>query len=177
MRIKLNISCVVVLIAGMVSAPALSIGLAEVSGADRSVPEASQQKWTPVQKEVWRTVQAYSDASHHRDLQKYLSFWHPDFLGWHNGDDHPTDHEQRSQGLKYYFGATKSLEYELEPMGIQVIGERAAIVHYKLRNVIENVESGKVRLGLSYWTDYLTFENGKWLLISDHGGSVPAAAD
>ncbi len=174
MPIKLKTSRVIVLIAGMVSALALSIGLAEVSEADRSASASSQQ--TPVQKEVWRTVEAYSDASHHRDLQKYLSFWHPDFLGWHNGDDHPTDYEQRSGGLEYYFGVTKSLEYELEPMGIQVIGNRAAIVHYKLRNVIQSVESGKVSLGLSYWTDYLTFENGKWLLISDHGGSVPAEA-
>ena len=49
----------------------------------------------------------------------------------------------------------------------------AAIVHYKLRNVLEDRETGEKVRGISYWTDYLVRENDRWLLISDHGGSVP----
>lgn len=89
-------------------------------------------------------------------------------------DTNPTDLEARSNGLRYFFKATKSLEYDLEPMAIQLISNGdATIVHYKLRNVIMIKETGEKEPGTSYWTDYLVRENDGWLLISDHGGSVP----
>lgn len=129
--------------------------------------------WSGHQEKVWETVEAYTKASHERNLQKYLSFWHPEFLGWHNGDHTPTNLQQRKMGLEYYFSKTKSLEYTLEPLGIQIIADgKAAIVHYKLRNVLQVQDTGKSKSGISYWTDYLVYEGGRWLLISDHGGAV-----
>ncbi len=137
-------------------------------------PSLVPQEWSRLQKDVWETVESYTEASHQRNLEKYLSFWHPDFLGWHNGDSKPTNHQQRAKGLKYYFDSTTSLEYKLEPKGIQIIADGvAAIVHYELRSVLQIKASGKKEPGQAYWTDYLVYENGKWLLISDHGGSVP----
>jgi len=96
--------------------------------------KVSQAKgWSTLQKQVWQTVEAYAQASHERDLKKYLSFWHRDFLGWHNGDSMPTTYEQRQKGLKHYFSRTKSLEYSLEPIRIQIVADgKAAIVHYKI---------------------------------------------
>lgn len=130
--------------------------------------------WTPDQREVLEVVAAYAEASHQRDLDGYLSFWHPDFLGWHNGDPAPTNKAQRQRGLEHYFGSTESLSYELEPLAvIRIAGGKSAIVHYVLRNVLVNKTNGKESEGISYWTDYLVKENGHWLLISDHGGSVP----
>ena len=132
-----------------------------------------KQEWSQLKKDVWQIVEAYSEASHQRDLEKYLSFWHPDFLGWHNGDSKPTNYNQRLKGLQYFFNTTISLEYKLEPKGIQIVANgKAAIVHYELRNILQIKESGEKESGLSYWTDYLVKENGKWLLISDHGGNV-----
>ena len=129
--------------------------------------------WTPDQREVLEVVAAYTEASHQRDLNAYLSFWHPDFLGWHNGDPAPTNKAQRQRGLEHYFGSTSSLSYELEPLAVTRIADgRAAIVHYVLRNVLVNKANGRKSEGVSYWTDYLVKENGHWLLISDHGGSV-----
>ena len=129
--------------------------------------------WTPEQREVLEVVAAYTEASHQRDLKSYLGFWHPDFLGWHNGDPAPTNKAQRQRGLEYYFSSTNSLSYELEPLVvIRIADGKAAIVHYVLRNVLVNKTDGKESEGISYWTDYLVKENGRWLLISDHGGSV-----
>ena len=136
-------------------------------------PSASKQEMSALQTEVWLTVEAYTEASHQRNLEKYLSFWHPDFLGWHNGDKKPTDYQMRANGLQRYFDSTKSLEYELEPLGIQIIADdKAAIVHYKLRNTLESKATGNKDAGVAYWTDYLVKENDRWLLISDHGGNV-----
>ena len=144
-----------------------------IAGAAR----AGTDNWTDAQEEVWAVVQSYSEASHQRDAERYLGYWHPDFLGWYNSahskESRPTTKAERSRGIAQYFGATRSVEYTLEPMGILVIADgNAAIVHYRLRNVLESTSSGKKTPGLSHWTDYLVKENGRWFLISDHGGSV-----
>lgn len=129
---------------------------------------------TSEQADVWRTLEAYTEASHQRDLDKYLSFWHEDFIGWHDGDARPTNKKQRESGLGYYFSMTESLEYELEPLAILVVaGGRAAVVHYVLRNVLLTTADGKKEPGTSYWTDFLVKEDGRWLLIGDHGGAAP----
>ena len=132
------------------------------------------QDWTEAQSEVWQVVESYTQASHQRNLESYLSHWHPNFVGWHNGDSRPTTRQEREKGLTYYFKNSKSVEYNLEPLAVMVVADdKAAIVHYKLRNILESATSGKRSSNLSYWTDYLVNENGRWLLISDHGGSVP----
>jgi ketosteroid isomerase-like protein len=129
--------------------------------------------WTPDQRDILEVVAAYTEASHQGDRESYFSFWHPDFLGWHNGDPTPTSKEQRQRGLEHYFNSTKSLRYELEPLAVMCIAKcEAAIVHYVLRNVLVNKTNGTEMEGISYWTDYLIKENGHWLLISDHGGEV-----
>lgn len=139
----------------------------------QTIPKSHTQDWSGDQKKVWETVEAYTQASHQRNLGKYLSFWHQDFLGWHNGDSAPTNYQQREKGLQYYFSNTKSLEYKLEPLAIQIIADgKAAIVHYKLRNVLQVAATEKKESGIAYWTDYLVNEGGRWLLISDHGGNV-----
>ena len=141
------------------------------------VGRAGTENWTDAQKQVWAVVQSYTEASHQRDAERYLSYWHPDFLGWYNSghdrESRPTNKAERSSGIEQYFGATRSVEYTLEPMGLLVIANgKAAIVQYRLRNVLESTSSGKKTPGWSHWTDYLVKENGRWFLISDHGGSV-----
>jgi len=129
--------------------------------------------WTPEQAEVLKVVEAYTEASHQRDLTAYLRFWHPAFLGWHIGNSAPTNKAQRQRGIDHYFGSTGSLSYKLEPLAIMMIADgKAAIVHYVLRNVLVNNASLRQSNNVSHWTDYLVKENGHWLLISDHGGSV-----
>ncbi len=154
---------------------ALQIALPGITYANSDGEQsASEKQWSPAQKEVWDAVQAYTKASHQRNLDEYLSFWHPDFVGWYSADDKPTTKPERAKGLRHYFDATKSIEYELEPKAIQlVVGGTSAIVHYEQRSVLEIIATGDKKPGKSYWTDYLVKENGKWLLISDHGGSVP----
>ncbi|GAB5519407.1 MAG: hypothetical protein RhofKO_16580 [Rhodothermales bacterium] len=66
----------------------------------------TDEAWSPAQQEVWQTVEAYSAASQARDLERYLSHWHPQFLGWHSGDDAPTTKADRAEGLTWYFSQT-----------------------------------------------------------------------
>lgn len=130
---------------------------------------------SPAQREVWKTVEAYSAASHARDLDRYLSYWHPDFIGWHNGDEAPTDKAARTKGLTWYFANTTPEEFALEPMAIQVLGD-VAVVHYKIRQTLRQ-RDGEAAASVSHWTDVLVNEEGRWLLISDHGGEIAQESD
>lgn len=125
-------------------------------------------QWSKKQLEVWETVKEYSKAESDRDLEKYLKYWHHDFIGWHQGWENPTNYQERVEGLKIYFSATESVMYELEPLNIKVLGE-VAIVQYKNRMVVQTKKSGEEEYSISKWTDILVREKGEWSLISDHG--------
>ncbi|MEE8119858.1 MAG: nuclear transport factor 2 family protein [Gammaproteobacteria bacterium] len=121
-----------------------------------------------IEQEVWNTVQAYSSASKERDLDKYLSYWHPDFLGWYRSMEHPTNHEQRHKMLAHYFATTTAKDYELIPLGIVIQGN-TAVVHYEIRQTLIDLEDNETP-ALSRWTDVLVNTENGWLLLSDHGG-------
>lgn len=141
-----------------------------VSLATQPSVAQSSTSWSPEQQSVWETVDAYSTASKNRDLATYLSYFHPDFAGWHTGDDAPTDRTNRTKGLAQYFEHSTPLAYALEPLTIQVHGT-TAVVHYKIEQTLK-WSNGTKSMGTSFWTDVLIKENNRWLLFSDHGGAV-----
>ena len=151
------------------------VGLVLIGRPGYAQDESTARQWSADQQAVWETVRAYSTASRERDLERYLSYWHPGFLGWHNGDDAPTDKAARIKGLTWYFANTTPEDYTVEPMGVQVFGN-AGVVHYKIRQTLR-MKDGKRSSGVAHWTDVLVKDNGRWLLISDHGGAIPTAED
>ncbi|MEM6647479.1 MAG: VOC family protein [Bacteroidota bacterium] len=135
---------------------------------------STPETWSAAQHEVWQTVASYSDASKERDLERYLSHWHPRFLGWHSGDDVPTNKADRAEGLNWYFSQTTPEDYALEPLGLEVVGT-TAVVHYRIQQTLR-MPDGSTAPDVSHWTDVLVKEDGRWWLMSDHGGSVAPAS-
>jgi len=131
---------------------------------------STPETWSAAQHEVWQTVESYSDASKDRDLDRYLSHWHPRFLGWHSGDDAPTNKADRAEGLNWYFSQTTPEDYALEPLGMEVVGT-TAVVHYRIQQTLRMAD-GSIAPDVSHWTDVLVKEDGRWWLMSDHGGSI-----
>ena len=121
-----------------------------------------------IEREVWDTVQAYSSASKERDLDKYLSYWHPDFLGWFREMEGPTNKVQRRNMLAHYFSTTTTEDYALMQLGIAIVGN-TAVVHYEIRQTLIDSE-GNRNPGRSRWTDVLVSTEDGWRLLSDHGG-------
>ena len=115
-------------------------------------------------------VETYSGYSRNRDLESYLSVFHPDFAGWHYGDASVTSKADRTEGLTWYFENFKAVEYRLEPLAIQALGN-AAVVHYKIHQTLEDKDGNRSE-DVSQWTDVLVKEKGRWLLVSDHGGGL-----
>lgn len=128
------------------------------------------QDWTPEQREVWSRVEEYTEASRRRDLEAYLGFFHPDFVGWFNGMDTTTDKAIRGEMLRWYFANTTPVSLNIEPIAVRVF-EACAVAHYRIDEVLR-MPDGTEQPGVEYWTDVLVRQDGEWLLVADHGGEV-----
>ncbi len=137
-----------------------------------TINTTAAEEWSPEQREVLAVVESYTEASHQRNLEEYIGYWHDDFLGWLDGTPRPTNKAERAAMLREYFDGTESVQYELEPLGVVIISNgQAAMVHYVLRNTIQSKSDGKTTEKTAYWTDYLVKEGNRWQLLGDHGGS------
>ena len=132
-----------------------------------SAPLAGQQ-WSDAQKEVWKNVETYWKLGAERDLEGFLSYYHPDFLGWNYETDLPDDKASRTKWSIHFLQTTKTLVEELKPVGIKIHGN-VAIVHYYYHSIMEDAE-GKEISERGRWTDILLKQGDKWVMIGDHGG-------
>lgn len=101
-------------------------------------------------------------------MEKYLAYFHDDYLGWWNRDPLPADKAEVKKLLELDCATTKVLRYSVKPVGTKIHGN-VAFAHYYWRRLMKDAE-GKEKLKRGRWTDILMKVNGKWLLIGDHGG-------
>ena len=128
----------------------------------------SAQQWTAEQREVWKNVEAYWALASNGDLEGYMSYFHPDYLGWYNLDPMPLDKAKEKKWYEYGFKTVKTIIYVLNPVGIKIYGD-IAFAHYYYTNLSKDSE-GKEKLEVGRWTDILMKQGEKWLIIGDHGG-------
>lgn len=131
---------------------------------------SSAQEWSTAQKEVWKTVEAYWAISEAGDLAGFLSYFHPEYIGWDYSAALPLSVESQKKFMEYNFKTTKSLVYGIWPAAIIVHGD-FAIVHYFYGGIYKDAE-GKEKSSSGRWTDILIKQGDKWVLIADHGGQT-----
>lgn len=128
------------------------------------------QEWSSVQKEVWKNVEAYWEASAKNDLEGFLSYFHDSYLGWSNSSQSPSNKMDVRKWVGYELSTGKVLVYSVKPLAIQVYGE-VAFTHYFYSLVTQNKE-GKDKFESGRWTDILIKQGNKWVLIGDQGGKT-----
>lgn len=128
----------------------------------------SAQQWTSEQQEVWKTVQTYNKYAENRDIQSYINSFDESYSGWGYDNDVPEGKKALVNSLDFWFNNSKIIYLTIIPATIWVKGD-FAYVHYHFTTVRENKE-GKSEWVKGRWTDILMKENGKWLIIGDHGG-------
>lgn len=131
---------------------------------------SSAQEWSAAQKEVWKNVEEYWALSEAGNLEGFLSYFHPKYIGWGYSSALPMSAESSKKFLEYSFKTMKSLVYGIQPVAIIVHGD-FAIVHYYYTSVYKDVE-GKNRSESGRWTDILIKQGDKWVMIADHGGQT-----
>ena len=129
------------------------------------------QNWNTQQKEAWTVVEAYWAAQAKGDAAGFLAYISPDYIGW--GYEAPVPQNKASVEKYVSLGMknNKILFYDISPTAILVYDD-IAIVHYYYNMQLENLE-GKKTWEHGRWTDILQRQaQGKWLLVSDHGGEM-----
>jgi len=128
------------------------------------------QQWTAEQQEVWKTVQTYNDYLGKGDIQAYPKYFDDTYRGWAYDYEAPEGKEALLNSLDYWFKNAKIIYLTITPSTIWVKRD-FAYVHYYYTAVRENKE-GKAEWEKGRWTDILMKENGKWVIIGDHGGKT-----
>jgi ketosteroid isomerase-like protein len=125
------------------------------------------QDWSAAQKEIWRVEEETVADIEKGDVEKIMSYIHPDYRGSGHGSPLPIDktifRKQAEQMVKTYPGRTVFLQ----PAAIQVFGN-TAIVHYIATMTLKSVD-GKEATSQSAYTDVLVKQGDKWLIVADNG--------
>jgi uncharacterized protein (TIGR02246 family) len=126
------------------------------------------QQWSDAQKDVWATVESYNEAWNASDLDGFMSHFHADYRGWHNGMDTPSNRDSVRRWVELIMASEKVLVSESTPLSIQIYGD-TAIVHSVYAALVEH-GNGQRKFERGRWTDILQRHDNRWLLIGDHGG-------
>ena len=126
------------------------------------------QEWSAAQKEVWSHVEAYWAKDAARDLEGFMAYFHTDYLGWSVEDPLPATKATVRKFVEHQMKTTKVLVQNIQPVGIKILGD-VAFVHYYWSQIEKDAE-GKEKPVSGRWTDILTKQGDKWVLIGDHGG-------
>lgn len=132
---------------------------------------ANGEEWSAQQKEVWKNVEAYWALDAAGDTQGFLSYFHADYRGWGYDSAIPGTKERARKFLTHMHKSSKTLVYDVQPLTVRVQGN-IAFVHYVYTRLYKDSE-GKEKREAGRWTDILSKDGNKWVLIGDHGGEFP----
>ena len=128
------------------------------------------QVWSTEQKEVWSSVEDYWAISSKGDVDGFLSYFHSSFSGWPTGSASPHSKTDREKFIRHYMPKTTTALYTITPEAIWVKGD-FAFVHYSYTEVEVDME-GKEELNAGRWTDILTKDGNRWVMVGDSGGET-----
>ncbi len=126
------------------------------------------QEWSAAQKDVWKNVETYNDLYAAGDLEKFMAYFHDDYLGWYNRDSLPVTKAELRKWLEHEFKSNKVLVQSVKPVGIKIHGDIAFVDYYYVQTIKD--AEGKEKIERGRWTDILMKQGDKWVLIGDHGG-------
>jgi ketosteroid isomerase-like protein len=128
------------------------------------------QEWSKEQKEVWKSVQNYWDLAAKSDVEGFLSYFHDSFTGWNYGTNAPQNKADRAKMIEYSMQKNQTVLYTVTPASIWVKGNFAFVNYYYTE--LEKDSEGKEKWSSGRWTDILTKQGDKWVMIGDHGGQT-----
>jgi hypothetical protein len=147
-----------------------SIMLLLVFTVGLACPLLAAEKWTAEQQEVLAFEQKLWGLNKPEQMNEAMAMFHPDYIGWSYNRAVPAKTLQ--QWWDYGYKVSETIVWEIDPLAIQVYGN-FAFIHYYYRTVVHNKQKDEDKVENGRWTDILVKENGKWLLVGDHGGESP----
>ena len=142
--------------------------LAALVVALMSVGIANAQEWSTAQKEVWKSVETYSELGAKEDLDGLMSYFADDYLGWSTSSAMPGTKAEARKWIAHAFETSQTVLQTLKPVGIAIHGD-VAFVHYYFTSLEKNAK-GEEKTIQGRWTDILKKQGNRWVLIGDSGG-------
>ncbi len=113
-------------------------------------------------------IQDQWEATKAKDMSWPDRFLHPSFLGWSDENPTPRDKSSTTRWQTYDSANSTTIEQELSPVGIVVVGS-TAVAHYYFSTATEN-SKGERETNHGRYTDILVKADGGWQFIAWHGG-------
>ncbi len=133
------------------------------------------QQWSDAQKDVWAGVEKYWQVSSSGDAAGFMNYFDDSYMGWSNQSRVPMSKANTGKWVMQDAKDNSVIVYSITPLTIWVKGD-FAYVHYTYAELDENKETKKRTSVGGTWTDILMKENGKWILIGDHGGRISSSS-
>ncbi len=149
-----------VVLAGLVSVCLLVLAAAPVQA----------QEWSAAQKDVGKSVEAYWAFDLTGDVEGFLSYVDASHMGWSYDSPVPMDKASIKTFMTLESQLNKVLAYDIKPVAIRVHGNSAFADYYYVE-VRKNAEN-KTSEHNGRWTDILTKQGDRWVMIGDHGGEI-----
>ena len=127
------------------------------------------QEWSDAQKGVWKNVETYWNLFAQGNVEGLMAYYHESYKGWDNDSPLPQGKATSEKGQKHFLQGNKIILHQIDPVSIEIHGN-FAFVHYYYSMLFKNPK-GEEQNGRGRWTDILTKQGDKWVLIGDHGGS------
>jgi ketosteroid isomerase-like protein len=105
-----------------------------------------------------------------QQLDGFMGYFHENYRGWSYDNPLPADKATVKKFVSHEMATSKILVQNLQPVAIQIYGN-VAFADYYYSRVIKDAE-GKEKTVSGRWTDILTKQGDKWVLIGDHGGQT-----
>jgi hypothetical protein len=128
-------------------------------------------KWSKAEMQVWKTVKAYWNVE---TIDELMAYNHPEFMGWSTAEPMPSNKAATRLWLGNLLSNRKFEMTTITPTGLKIHGN-VAIANYYYSQLYKDMD-GKQQTEQGRFTDILMKENGKWLLIADHGGASPTGS-
>ena len=127
------------------------------------------QEWSATQKEIWKVEEETMAALEKGDVEKLMSYVHPDYRGSSHGSPVPIDKSILRKQLEQMTKTYKVEQMFMQPTAIQVFGNMA-IVHYIVTMTLKPLTaSAKEAEPQTAYTDIFVRQGDKWLIVADNG--------
>lgn len=134
---------------------------------DRKGKDMQLDKLTADQKKLWSRVDALWQMSLSPDTAPVDAALHSDYSGWVTGQDQP--HGREAAIASVGPSSPRTLNYELQPLGINIFDGIVGVVHYTYTAEIES-GTGSSKSVAGRWSEVYLKKNGEWIMISVSGG-------
>jgi ketosteroid isomerase-like protein len=133
---------------------------------------SAQIQWTPEQKAIWATENEIFNDFANNNMQGAYSHYDESYFDWNINDPVPFDKGNIVKFSDYSAAQGDKMDiWAAQPLVVWVKGDLAYADYYYY--FVSEDKNGKKTDHRERWMDVLMKENGKWMIVGDHGGAVP----